>query len=267
MPVSTRSFASLTGMHFFNAKNRSRRKRQVLLYTYTALVLLTAAGILGWAVNVWSSARPAPTDRLAEVGDILALGTLALAAIAGFVALQAYASATGLPDLQLQIRFPFSENNQPAFRAEVPDDGTMLTSVPFKQTSSTIILWNTSVYSARNPALVVRLNNMAYVPGEYDSNVDNGWTTLEFVTTFGATALQWDGGPTYSIHGKSKRYIALDLTRLTSVPRPADSEKWLSLSLDFELLAEGYRRQITVPVNFTLDGQPQVPFRPMPEWL
>jgi hypothetical protein len=74
----------------------SGTRRRVALGFYA--VLLAVAGAIGAViVSLMSSRSVALSDRPAETGDWLAGGTLALAAIAELVALQAYASATGLP--------------------------------------------------------------------------------------------------------------------------------------------------------------------------
>src|SRR5260221_7945517 len=102
----------------------SRLRRRTVLGFYAALVFVAAGGttVLAWVIP-WS--HPAHlSDRLAETGDVLAAGTLTLALIAGLVAIQAYAAATGLPDLGVQISFPFSYPNRPVFLAELSDSGS-----------------------------------------------------------------------------------------------------------------------------------------------
>jgi hypothetical protein len=74
---------------------------------------------------------------------------------AGFVAVQAYKAATGLPDLRIQVSFEYSEKNAPAFEADARDDGSARAR-PFKQTSGRIVIQNLSDYSPRNPSVVLR---------------------------------------------------------------------------------------------------------------
>jgi hypothetical protein len=69
--------------------------------------------------------------------------------------------------------------------------------------------------------------------------------------TFGVTEIQWDGGPTYSIHPHSKRSLPIDLADLTYIPQ---LKKLPELYIEFP--AEGYRRPVHVPVKFTVDGKP-----------
>jgi hypothetical protein len=83
----------------------SGTRRRVVLGFYAVLLLAVAGAIGSVIVSVMSSRPVALSDRLAETSDWLAGGTLALAAIAGLVALPAYASATGLPRLDVRCSF------------------------------------------------------------------------------------------------------------------------------------------------------------------
>jgi hypothetical protein len=235
----------------------SRVQRRLLLGTYSVLLLAVAGGTAAVAVTLLSS-HGGSADHLAEVGDAFAGGTLLLALLAGAVAVQAYAYASGLPRLMFQVQFEFSEPNKPVFQAELEDNG-WTKARDFKQTTGRVILRNVSAYSARNPAVVARLHGMAFL-GQGNSMRKN-WTTIVFVNTVGATAIQWDGGPAYSIHGHSTRHIPLDLSKLWHIPA------WGVPSITFELLAEGYRRVVNVPVDFTLDGHPRFNIRDQPDWL
>jgi hypothetical protein len=90
------------------------------------------------------------------------------------------------------------------------------------------------------------------------------WKKLEFANMIGITLVQWDGGPMYSIHGESIRMLpALNLERLFQISEEEPP------SLAFELLAEGYRREVTVPVIFNVEGESgtQAPTNPLPGWI
>ena len=89
---------------------------------------------------------------------------------------------------------------------------------------------------------------------------------IDFSNTHGITAMQWDGGPSYSIHGHSTRRLPnLFLTNLWAISDLGTP------ALVFEILADGYRKEITLPVDFTVDGKSQfVPeggTRVNPEWI
>jgi hypothetical protein len=220
-------------------KNGPGTRRRVTLAFYaiflTAAVLATA--FMAWLIP-WGGSRAMP-DRLAETGDFLAGGTLALALIAGIVALHAFAAATGLPELQFQIIFPFSHPNRPIFRAEHNLQGNLQIAAPLKQAYPAIRVQNTSGYSARNPAVIIRLQGMAFKP----SSERQGWDEIDFVPQAGVTAVQWDGGD-HSVHGNSERRLPpLALTELAALPPLGE------LILRIELLADGYRRHIEMPVR------------------
>lgn len=219
------------------------------------LLAAVAAGTAVWIALVLSSHAHSFSDRLAEAGVIIAGATLVLALIAAVVAVMAYAAATGLPDLKFQVDFPFSRINWPRFRASSVDeeDGAWLYAESFKQTTGTILLRNDSAYSAKNPAVIVRLQNL-YFLDDADAVLSAGWVVIGFANTLGVTAAQWDGGPNYSVHGKSIRQLpALRLQRLKHPLGRGPS------GLSFELLADGYRREVFLPVEFRLPSEQEEP--------
>jgi hypothetical protein len=190
------------------------------------------------------------------VANFLTLGTLALALIAGLVALQAYAAATGLPDLEIKLSFPFSHPNQPAFTLAKAELGEAVARTQ-SQSLARIFIRNRSNYSAKNPAAVVRINGMAIGPTSYSASGD--WVAIGYYSTLGITELQWDGGSTYSIHGHSTRRLPnLNMQGLTYGATDA--------SFTVELLADGYRREINIPVRFMEPGM-HLEDAEAPEWL
>jgi hypothetical protein len=235
----------------------SRRRRLLAIIGLVALLLAVTAGVVVWVNSITSSHSHGFSDRMAEDTVIIAGGTLALALIAAVVAVMAFAAATGLPDLKLQIQFPFSLPNSPVFEGEVHDknypfyDEGLLQAKKFKQTIGTISISNLSGYSAKNPSVVVHLIGMTFTSNDFSS--DRGWVTVGFANTIGVTDVQWDGGPTYSIHGHSIRQLPeLDLESV----REWRSRGFPPPELRFELLAEGYRRVMKVPVTFTQERDP-----------
>ena len=82
------------------------------------------------------------SDRLAEIGDALVFGTLLVALIAGWVAVQAFAAATGRPDLKFLIRFKLAEPNVAVFDVVRggPGDEWYVTSPGLNQTAATVFL-------------------------------------------------------------------------------------------------------------------------------
>lgn len=241
--------------------------------TGTAVAAITLVTVILTVIALTSSADTA--DRLAAAGDVLVAATLLLAAVAALVALLAYAVSTGPPDLKLSIRFDSSEANKPIFSAEIGEDGKV-TARGGKQIRGRISVRNDSGYSARNPAVVVRLRAMVYLPEDHRITRETDstsiwaspaghWAVIDFIRQAGIAAVQWDGGPTYSIHGHSTRALPdLRLERLKAMPDRGTP------ALIIEILAEGYRKEMTLPVNFVVDGKLQFPQegnRAIPEWM
>jgi hypothetical protein len=227
--------------------------------------LVVAGVVLATAVlvTIALSSSASVADRLAAAADVFAGATLLLAIIAALVALLAYAVSTGPPDLRLSVRFEFSYPNEPVFTANVESNG-WIKAKEFKQTCAVISFRNYSGYSAKNPALIVRAQAMAFLPNQVPSN--ESWIQIDFVNTVGMTAVQWDGGPMYSIHGHSVRRLpSLDLGRLWHIP------DWGNPTFTFEILADGYRREVTLPVEFTMDPEAQSQLaergKASPEWV
>jgi hypothetical protein len=229
-------------MDFRSLMHNARARRGVLLSTYIVLLFAVVAATMTLVALFVSSSHLKFSDRLAAIGDVVTSSTLLLALIAALVALQAYAAATGLPDLKLQVWFDSSRRNYPVFRASRQENGWLRTTTPERQTSARVSLRNCSTYSARNPALVVRLRGM------FLHNVEQlaDWSPVEFIDTLGATVLQWDGGVAYSIHGSSiRRLPTLNFAQVSYVP------EWGEPSIEFEMLADGgYRREVSIRVGF-----------------
>jgi hypothetical protein len=70
---------------------------------------------------------------------------------------------------------------------------------------------------------------------------------------------------TYSIHGHSTRRLPdLQFSELWHIP------EWGTPALTLEILADGYRKEITLPVDFIIDGKPKFPREDgkiNPEWM
>jgi hypothetical protein len=246
-------------MIFGHLRRNPARGRKVLLQTIGIAVAATA--VISVVLTVLALTFISGTaDKLAAVGDVLVGATLLLAGIAAVVALLAYAVSTGAPDLQIRVSFNFSYPNNPAFKAREREFGDLLAE-QFKQLTGDIQIRNNSSYSAKNPAVIVRLRNMAFGREEHNAN----WVITNFANTNGILAVQWDGGPAYSIHGNSTRRLPdLHLDKLHTYTSSG------SPGLAIELLADGYRKEVVLPVDFTVDGQSQ--FRveggeTYPEWM
>jgi hypothetical protein len=261
-------------------RHDSRLRRKVFLGTTGAAVaVITIITVILTVLALISSAGTA--NRLAAAGDVLVGATLLLAAIAALVALLAYAVSTGAPDIQLSVQFDRSTSNNPAFEAAIEGDHA-IKAKSFTRNLGKVLLRNNSGYSAKNPAVVVRLHGMFFSPSDPPS-FEKEWASMEIgdtqelVSRIGVdairlfkrgdplTVVQWDGGPTYSIHGHSTRRLPdLQFSSLWLIP---DSEKPV---LTFEILADGYRKEVSLPVDFIVDGQslfPREDGKTNPEWM
>jgi hypothetical protein len=166
------------------------------------------------------------------------------------------------PDLKLQVCFPLSLPNRPGFLALRDEFLDGFKTLSAEQTIATLSLRNRSAFSARNPTVIVRFNAMAHLPrhGEHSYQPDepaaitespSEWVTIELVDNVGVTAMRWDGGGGYSIHGYSTRRLpSLNLHRLYHYPHLGDPEVTVEL-----IVKGGYRRRLSIPVKFLTDEE------------
>jgi cation diffusion facilitator CzcD-associated flavoprotein CzcO len=120
-----------------------------------------------------------------------------------------------------------------------------------------VLLRNNSNYLAKNPAVIVQLCAIAFFDKKHlpESWVITDFTEIPEFVGLGTAymSLQWDGGPTYSIHGHSIRRLPdLHLSDLWVLPG------WGSPELKIVILADGYRKEVRLPVDFVVDGTSQV---------
>jgi hypothetical protein len=247
------------------------RRRVFLGTTGAALIVVVLATILLMVIPLSSFKTTA--DRLTWAGDVLVGATLLLAAIAAVVALLAYAVSTGPPDIRLRVECPAGARpNNPSFEVGAePSQLRWLGAMSWK-----ILLKNVSGYPARNPALIIRFGNISVRHGinSFDATYfDRNWTVIDSVIHVlelwvdeweGYKAIQWDGGSAYSIHGHSTRRLPdFDLGELRLIA--ADPS---SANLTFEILADGYRKVISLPVTFWVDDAMRGSREhTMPDWI
>lgn len=240
-------------MNRFWLRSHSRMRRRLVLVAYVILTL-GVASITTVLVVALSSSHAKIDERLAEAGDVLSGGTLLLALIAALVALQAFAITTGLPDLQVQVKFGSSDRNRPVFLASTLENGWLQASSPQSQTTANIRLRNQSNYAAQNLAMVVYLRGMAFDAGDSSGCDKDDWWEINSVDGDGVTTVQWDGGGDFVIHGTSVRRLPdLKLEGLRCVDEPSKA------SIEIEVLAfPDYRKKVAIPVIFVIDGTPQI---------
>jgi hypothetical protein len=220
----------------------------LVLAAVTIVVILLAGAALSSSSHDYS-------DRLVAAGDIFAAGTLALAVIAGIVAVMAYVAATGRPALKIQVDFGTEYVNSLVFTLKGRDD-------TYSPRPWQISLRNNSSYSARLPAVVVRLGGISSVR----NTLTQHWQLLD-TDTHGVTAIQWDAEPTESVHGQSiRRLPQIDFGELVFHDlSPSDTYHFTTVT--FELLAEGYRRVVTLPTMVVLPDHPGHREFRQPLWL
>jgi hypothetical protein len=216
--------------------SRTQIRQRPMLAVYGGLLVLIAI-VIGDASLHWLSSGS--SDRLAVIGNLLSFGTLLLALVAGIVALAAYSAATGLPNLKLQFRQPRGRVNVPGF---IPNGEGQA----WENTTVVLTVENSSKYAARVPAVRVEFLNGVIPEKLYTHSRE--WTPITGNFSPDIMAVQWDGGPNYSIHGNSIRYLPdLDLQGLCS-------RYGGPIEIIIRLLADGYSRsEITLPVEFTDD--------------
>jgi len=253
----------------FEWVRNSRIRRWMLLVAYSALLVVVLAVMLVVSVGFFHS-KELLSDKLAEVADVIAGGTAVLAVIAGLVAIQAYAAATGLPKLEIQVWFETSEKNRPIFRIRDIGNGLFET-IPLSQTRALISLRNRSHYGARNVVVTIKLESIAADANDILSATGTAadeWKTFSFPdAAFGERELvvQWQSSPDVIFHGGAYRRLPdLDLGLLRY------SSSWPPPEMVAELFADGgYRRCVRFTIGFVDEGAPvaHIRDRKVREWL
>jgi hypothetical protein len=238
-------------------------------------------GIIGyesftWAHKDWMQSRPAIT-----VSEKFTIATLAITFFAAVFALLAYQVSSGTPNLEIGIMLhgqnPYKHKLKYATERERQvilerffespavsgKDSELLWNDP-RATTHIAYMWidNRSRYPAKNPAAILRFGKNDVSPmglcwiqstshnldGPWkDGSQGPAWKSAAFKTS-GAVVLaaQWDGGSENTIHGKSSRRLP-DLALITLFSREPESK------FKVELLADNYRRVVSVTISFKVD--------------
>lgn len=193
-----------------------------------ALLVATAYVIYGAFRYNWRYGLPTH-DKTVVVNTVFAACALGLVGWGVIVALAAYISATGSPNLSFEITFNFSYPNKPVFKAHVgfPEPGAALTAEPFKQLDGRVVIRNRSKYAARNPGVLIEFKNCS-LPDPPDLGE---WRKVSTGNMVGVTSIQWDGGANYIIHGRWRRTLPpLDFRSLAAYS--CDSHLLVSIAAD-----------------------------------
>lgn len=166
----------------------------------TVVVILVSVALIVEAYRGWTLGL-----RTHDRGVIVTVALTADALFAGLVAvvlaLAAYWSASGVPKLEIEIEFPFLDQDHPGLisgRALGSDTREVQQS---GQTHVQIVIKNTSVYAARNAGVRIRFEGLGRI------GMNPAFADIEAVPRKGAIAFQWDGGADEIIHGKWERRL------------------------------------------------------------
>jgi hypothetical protein len=202
------------------------------------------------AVLIWKSALSLD-QRLVALGDTLAACGLFLAIVASVVAVLAYRVSIqrpslratvevdgGLDDIELGLEGPDSAGERRV--ARLPHPGPQSKSVPL-----VVRIENDSDWSARNVAVRLDFKGMRGIGAPID------WSRAGTDATTGHTsALKWEGGADYAIHGNWTRELpALELAGVIVDP-PLEA-----CALLVDVVAEGFRKTWTFPLKFVPQGE------------
>ncbi len=216
-----------------------------LLAGIAILLVLTGSGAI-WA---WNSGLSLD-QRLVAIGDVLAAGGLALAFFAGLVATLAYRVSTQrpalIPSIKVDGMYPIEVGLAGPDSAgerrivKLPAPGLPNASVPL-----VLRVENVSDWSARNVAVRVELKGMRGL----DVAVD--WVRAAAdLSTGHITAVQWEGGADYAIHGNWFRELpSLELAGVIVDPPREDCH------VVVDVVAEGFQGTWRFPVSLVSRGE------------
>lgn len=184
----------------------------------TVAVLLVGIGLIVAAYSGWDVGT-GDHDKGITVTVAVTIAAAVLGAVAAVLALAAYLSASGTPDLWVKITFSFCEPNEAVFQVGPPrqQDGWIPLIEPMKQGLAQVELYNRSIYSAHNPGIRIQLIGIS-VANRYKPNgakgmkpwediAIKGWSAFKPINMIGPTIYQWDGGADQIIHSKWSRSL------------------------------------------------------------
>jgi hypothetical protein len=178
--------------------------RAVVIIVTVILFVATVACVAAAAFGNWRFGLPTH-DKTTVINTVVAVGAFVLVAWGVIVALAAYVSATGSPDLSVELRFEWSEVNKPVFvksATEIDDDLTRsLAILDNEGTLGTLVISNSSKYAARNPGVRITLQGLGR------AGPQEGWVTIAETPYGPPEGLQWDGGADFIIHGQWSRTL------------------------------------------------------------
>jgi len=234
-----------------------RRRLQITLYTVGVGVAALLAAILSGAIAFRGDFSI--SDRLSAINAVLAGAALVLALIGGVVALQSYASATGSPDVLVQVWFGSDAVNNLAVVVDVGPDGSMRSVNVAGQASLSVRLKNGGLYDASDVVVSVYFRHFYF-----DQPLDliiNEWRVIDVVDGKGALAAESSALP--MLHASTTRRLpVLDLRSIARPPGLPPGEVILRVA------GARYYRELAIPVRFLRsDSSSPNPPASLPEWL
>jgi hypothetical protein len=210
---------------------------------------LLVVGCLVVVAWVWNSSLSVD-QRLVAIGDTLAAGGLCLAILASIVAVLAYRVSTQRPSLiasvevdgaltaELGLAGPDSAWERRIVR--LPHPGPQTNSVPL-----VLRIENVSRWSARNVAVRIDFIGIRGVGVPLD------WSRAAIdPSTAQTSALKWEGGADYAIHGNWTRELAAIELLGAIVDPPPDTCQIL-----VDVVAEGFRKTWKFPIKLVTQGE------------
>ena len=247
----------MAGGSWFNAKTR----RRLQLTIYVTMIVLAVTLVLVFGVTVALGRRFSLSDRLAIMNDVFAGSAVLLAVIAGAIALQAHASATGAPSVKLQVWLGSSRCNELVILSDSQSNGWRRSIDVAGQSVLHIRLRNESKFDAQQIRLLATFRGMAF-SRTFDGRRD-GWRIVDSVEGIGSTTADWVSD-SWLYAGSAIRVPGLDLDSLVEVT-PSEPPR-----LQLRIFTAGHQRTIEVPVTFatpkTVPASQKDP-RPGHEWL
>lgn len=219
------------------------------LWVAGCAVLTAGLALMAWviAVSLWPGVSFGDAVALDSLGAGLA--TVALAVVAGIVAVLAYAAATPQPQLEVEVAIG---------GAGPPVDHIVLSvqrvhpggaRVDMQLLTAVITLRNDTTFAARNPAVRISLHGLR---GRILGGGPHGWLPRNVE----CLSAQWDGGSDYWVHGRWATQVPLLQVESYSLPDAVRGR----FRMEIEFVADGVPPRIReLPIYFKGAG--------MPDWL
>jgi hypothetical protein len=228
--------------------------RPTLALAVAVLVLACFVGVVGGGIAVWQSGLTLD-QKLVALGDAFTIGAFTLAVIGAVIALLAYRLAIQRPKLLVHVKaddIPLGGTDElqgiDVVLARPDESGErrvvrIVMSLRYTPTNLPlhISVENTSDWSARNVAVRVDFKGIRRVPHA------GGWVVAAYhrFARSEITALQWEGGADYAIHGHWARDLPTLYLNDALLEAPGDD-----CAMVVDIVAEGFHKAWTYPIRW-----------------